>query len=303
LEREFDAPRELVFEAWTDPRHVSQWWGPEQFTTPVCEIDLRVGGAWRFVMRGPDGAEYPCGGVFGEIVPNQKLAFTNDAIDQHGNVLLQGFTTVTFADVNGRTRLTLRTRATGLVEGTEPMLAGMEAGWSQSQDKLQRHVVRQAIAARKTKLTRPSARELVFTRTFDAPRDLVFEVWTDPKHIAHWWGPHGFRTESLSMDLRPGGVWRLVMHGPDRDYYNRVVYLEVVRPERLVFKQEPHAGDEPASHQTMVTFEDIDGKTRVTMSLLFEAAEQRDEIVQKYGAEKGAVQHLARLAEYLESAR
>ena len=90
---------------------------------------------------------------------------------------------------------------------------------------------------KKTILTKPTDRELVFTRVFDAPRELVFEAWTEPKHLEAWWGPNGFRTESLSMDLRPGGIWRLIMHGPDgREYRNRTVYSEIVAPERLVYQ-------------------------------------------------------------------
>src|SRR5207248_2469506 len=84
-------------------------------------------------------------------------------------------------------------------------------------------------------------REIVATRIFDAPRELVFKVWTDPKHIGNWWGPKGFATTTFSMDVRPGGVWRFVMHGPDgRDYENKITYLEVVAPERIVYK---HGGD------------------------------------------------------------
>src|SRR3984957_5256437 len=82
-----------------------------------------------------------------------------------------------------------------------------------------------------------SDRELIFTRLFDAPRELVFEAWTDPNPPPHWWGPNGFTTTVHELDLRTGGTWRLTMRGPDgRDYKNRLVFLEVVRPERLVYK-------------------------------------------------------------------
>jgi uncharacterized protein YndB with AHSA1/START domain len=303
ITREFNAPRSLVYETWTDARHVSQWFGPERFTNPHCEIDARVGGAWRVVMRGPDGADYPCGGIYKEVVPDEKLAFTNDAVDANGNVILQGFTTVTFEEQNGKTKLTLQTRATGLVEGTQFMLAGMEAGWSQSLDKLTRLVGRHGEATRKTTLTRPSDRELVFTRTFDAPRDLVFDAWTQPEHLKHWWGPYGFNTEVISMDVRPGGVWRLIMHGPDgHDYHNRIVYIDVVKPERLVYKHAGEAGDEPVHLQFSVNFEDVGRQTKVTMHMMFGSAEEREEVIRKYGAEKGGVQTLSRLAEYIERA-
>src|SRR5579871_1837127 len=97
-------------------------------------------------------------------------------------------------------------------------------------------------------------RELVFKRVFHAPRELVFKTWTEPEHLAHWWGPNGFTTTIQEMDVRPGGAWRLVMRGPDgREYKNRIVFVEVVRPERLVYKHVPEAGSEPGSHESTVT--------------------------------------------------
>src|SRR5512146_2810578 len=81
-----------------------------------------------------------------------------------------------------------------------------------------------------------ASREITATRLVEAPRELVFRVWTEPDHIAHWWGPNGFTTTIHEMDVRPGGVWRFVMHGPDgRDYQNKIVYVEVTPPERLVY--------------------------------------------------------------------
>ena len=85
-----------------------------------------------------------------------------------------------------------------------------------------------------------SDREILVTRLFDAPRELVFEAWTNLKHIPHWWGPKGFATAVHEMDVRPGGVWRLTMRGPDgREYKNWIVFVEVAKPERLVYKHEP----------------------------------------------------------------
>jgi uncharacterized protein YndB with AHSA1/START domain len=136
ITRIFDAPRALVFKAWTDPKHLKRWWGPKVFTNPVCEVDARVGGAWRIVMRSPDGIDYPCGGVYREIVEPERLVFTNIATDKDGNPILDGLTTVTFADQGGKTKLTLTTRAVALVEYAAAYLQGMEAGWTQSLESL-----------------------------------------------------------------------------------------------------------------------------------------------------------------------
>ena len=142
--------------------------------------------------------------------------------------------------------------------------------------------------------------ELVFKRVFDAPRELVFEAWTDPKHLVHWFGPRGFTSTIQEMDVRPGGVWRLVMHGPDGvDYHNKMVYLEVVKPERLVYKHQPEDGYEPVDFETTVTFLERGEKTELTMRMIFPSAAARDYVVKKHGAVEGANQTLARLAEHL----
>lgn len=141
-------------------------------------------------------------------------------------------------------------------------------------------------------------RQLVINRVFDAPRELVFEAWTDPKHLAQWWGPKGFTNTVHDIDIRPGGVWRYVMHGPDGvDYYNKIVYIEVVNPERLVYSH--GGGDEDDSFQVTVTFAEQGGKTKLTMRMLFKSAEELNKVVKEYGAIEGANSTLDRLEEQL----
>src|SRR6201993_1212255 len=98
MTREFNAPRELVFKAWTDARQVAQWWGPKGFTNPVCEIDVRVGGKIRIDMRGPDGTVYPMTGTFRDVYVPARLVFMCEARDHNGKALLESLTTVTFAE-------------------------------------------------------------------------------------------------------------------------------------------------------------------------------------------------------------
>jgi len=137
ITRVFDARRALLWKAWTDPKMMAQWFGPRGFTSSVPELDVRVGGALRIVMHGPDGNDYPMKGVFREVVAPERLVFTNIAIDTEGNHLLEGETAVIFAEKDGKTTLTLKTHAVGLVPIATTMLAGMEAGWTQSIDKLE----------------------------------------------------------------------------------------------------------------------------------------------------------------------
>jgi uncharacterized protein YndB with AHSA1/START domain len=145
LTRVFDAPRALVFKMWTNPNHLAEWWGPKGFTNPVCEVDLKPGGALRIVMRAPDGGEYPMKGVFREIVPPSRLVFTNIAVDKDGHSIIDGLTTVTFAEEGGKTKLTLQTRGVAVVDYAAAYLQGMEAGWTQSLEKLEA-LVRRAVS-------------------------------------------------------------------------------------------------------------------------------------------------------------
>lgn len=140
--RVFDAPRALVWQAWTDPTMMAQWFGPRQFTSSVPELEARVGGKLRIVMHGPDGNDYPMKGVFLEVVAPERLVFSNIALDHDGNHLLEGKTTVTLTEQGGKTTLTVKSHAVGRVPIPPQMLAGMNAGWNQSIDKLGELVAR-----------------------------------------------------------------------------------------------------------------------------------------------------------------
>jgi uncharacterized protein YndB with AHSA1/START domain len=141
LTRVFDAPRELVFKAWTDTKHMQQWWGPKGFTNPVCELDTRAGGAIRIDMRAPDGVVYPMKGVFEEIIAPERLVFISSALDDQGNSMFDILNTVTFAAQRGKTVLTLQARVIKASAQAPQYLKGMEAGWTQSLDRLNRHLV------------------------------------------------------------------------------------------------------------------------------------------------------------------
>lgn len=143
-------------------------------------------------------------------------------------------------------------------------------------------------------------RSIIGTRVFDAPRELVFAAFTDPQHLAQWWGPNGFTTTTNAFDFRAGGVWRFVMHGPDgRDYQNRITFDEIVAPERIAYRHGGGDDVEPVQFSTTVTFEDIGGKTKVTWRMQFPSAAERMRVIETYGADKGLVQTMARLADYV----
>ena len=144
ITRIFDAPRSLVFQAWTEPKRVKRWWGPRSFTTPVCEIDLRLGGIFRSCMRSPEGRDFWSQGVYREIVEPQRIVCTDTFADKEGNPVspehygmspewpVEALITVTFAEQAGRTRLTLEHSPLPL--GSERDLC--RQGWEESFDKL-----------------------------------------------------------------------------------------------------------------------------------------------------------------------
>jgi uncharacterized protein YndB with AHSA1/START domain len=144
-----------------------------------------------------------------------------------------------------------------------------------------------------------SDREIVVTRIIEGPRSLVFEAYTDPTHLAEWWGPNGFTTTTRAFDFRPGGVWDFVMHGPDgTDYPNWIEWREIEPPARLVFLHGvgPH---DPRAFISTVTLVERGAATEVTMHAVFKTKAQRDEVVERYNAIEGGKQTLGRLALYV----
>jgi len=144
LTRTFDAPRALVWKAWTRPEQLMRWWGPRGFTAPVCKLDLRVGGSYLFCMRSPDGKDYWSAGVYRELVEPERIVYTDFFADEHGNPVPASFyglegnqlqemlVTITLEEHQGRTRLTLE--HAGLPAGEHSRLAA--EGWNSSLDKL-----------------------------------------------------------------------------------------------------------------------------------------------------------------------
>lgn len=143
-------------------------------------------------------------------------------------------------------------------------------------------------------------REIVLSREFDAPRELVWKAYTQQEHVEKWWGPNGFTTTTSEMSVRKGGSWKFVMHGPDgTDYPNLIEYERVEAPHLLVFSHGDDGKNEIQFHVT-ITFEEVNGKTKLTMRSVFPTAEARERVVKEYGAIEGGIQHLAKLAEYLK---
>ncbi|MBI5794465.1 SRPBCC domain-containing protein [Candidatus Uhrbacteria bacterium] len=148
--------------------------------------------------------------------------------------------------------------------------------------------------------TDSSTREIVITRMINAPRTRVWETWTTADHLAKWWGPDGFTTTTHEFNFSVGGRWRFIMHGPDgTDYPNHIVFTQIKVPELIAHD---HGGDDGKVHfRAVVTFEEKDNGTLVTLRSVFPSAQDRDRVVKDHDAIEGGKQTLGRLAEYAET--
>lgn len=156
------------------------------------------------------------------------------------------------------------------------------------------------MAAKSNAAGEMNERALVLSRIFDAPRRLVFKVWSEPQHLVHWWGPQGFTLPFYTMDFRPGGSYRFCMRSSDGvDHWLRGVYREILEPERLVFTSAWEDANGRPGHETLVTvtFVEHDGQTELTLhQAIFASISARD------AHQTGWTENLARLADYLGKA-
>jgi uncharacterized protein YndB with AHSA1/START domain len=291
LTRVFDAPRRLVFDALTKPEHLVHWFGRHGWTLQVCEVDLRVGGAWRYMLQGPNGRKMGMRGVYREIAPFERLVSTEGFDDFPGESL----NTTTLTEKDGKTTLAARVLCESKEIRDAVLRSGMEQGASETYDRLAEHLKTMAAAE-------STEQELVVTRVFDAPRELVFECWTEPEHLRHWQGaPRGFTVTSYESDIRPGGFFRICMRSPEGvDNWLEGGYREIVKPERLVFTHVwLDAKRKPAGRPTLMTlsFAERDGRTELTLRQTgFATVESRE------GHKHGWNSALNVLADYLAEA-
>ena len=261
--RTLKAPRDRVWQAWSDPAQLQEWWGPRGITTESVSMDLRSGGSWRLIMRAPDGTKFTNRMDYLEVQKGSRLVYDQGADDESPRPFR---VYVTFSDLpGGRTRLEIR-----MVCPTPEALQGIKEvvkkydGLS-TWDRLAEHVS-------------PSD-TFVITRAFDAPRDLMFRVWSEPRHLQKWLAPKGFTGEYRRADLRPGGSTHYVLSGPGgAKMWGKARYLEVARPERLVYVQSfsdenegttrhPMSATWPLEMKTTVELEELDrDRTQVTVT-------------------------------------
>ena len=226
LTRVYDAPLRAVWEAWTVPEEVAQWWGPRGFTLTTHSHDLSTGGHWHYTMHGPDGTDYENTTRYLEVVPRQRMIYDHGGHKDRPPLFR---VTALFTERDGRTRLDMSmafatpeiaTNMRGFIKK-----AGGEATW----DRLAEH-----LAKRQT-----GAEQFFIARTFDAAIERVYEMWTNPDHLAQWLPPTGATMRFLRAEPRRGGTSFYAMTMANGTVvYGRLSYLALERPGRIVYTQQ-----------------------------------------------------------------
>lgn len=262
--RVFDAPRELVFKAWTDPKQFARWFPPDGFSAD-CELEVRPGGTIRVDMKGEDpalgpdfvGKVFPGKGVYKEVVANERLSFTFEAPTEGG--VLNLLMTVLFEAQGRKTKLTIHQTAETVAAYEELVKIGASEGLRQSLDKLT--VLLEGKGP--DTIVAVKGRNLTLSRVFDAPRDLVWTAFTDPAHIVKWMFAKDWEAPFAETDVRPGGKFRIGMRPADHSEEGFVLdgtYREVTRPERIVQLLSD-------GRVMTTTFADVGGRTKLTLSV------------------------------------
>ena len=264
LTRLYDAPVQAVWDAWTIPEQVAQWWGPRGFTITTHSKDLRAGGTWRYTMHGPDGVDYPNVTTYLVVEPHRMLVYDHGATDDRPPLFR---VTVTFSEQHGQTRMdmifALATPEAARATAKFIRQVGGNATW----DRLAEHLAR----------AHAGTQCFVINRTFDAPIARVFEMWATPEHLARWLAPVGTTMRFLRPEIAPGKSTFFVIEGEHGTMHVRADYLIVEAPHRIVYTQQfvdereqlapaPGASAWPPTLRNTVLFaEESPDQTRVTV--------------------------------------
>jgi len=265
ITRIYDAPVKIVWDAWTDPKQVAQWWGPRGFTLTTHSKDLRVGGSWHYTMHGPDGTDYINKTKYFEVEKYSRLVYDHGGNDERAPLFR---VTVLFSESKGKTKMemSMLLPTPEAAEETEKFIK--KAGGNSTWDRLAEYLEEQS----------SGKKQFVINRTFAAPIELVFEMWMSPKHFSQWLAPTGFTMSFIRADIKPGGnTFYFMTDGKNTKMYGRAKYLEIERPHRIVYTQEfcdekenmsrhPMAPTWPETMLSTITLaEEGPNKTRVTI--------------------------------------
>jgi uncharacterized protein YndB with AHSA1/START domain len=225
ITRIYEAPVALVWDAWTDLAQLSQWWGPRGFTITTKHKDLRPGGTWEYTMHGPDGTDWPNFTRYHEVVPRSRLVYDHGALSSDDKPKFR--MTVDFRDLGATTELDIVMTLATAEEAKETRTFIKAAGGNSTWDRLGEHLVKAT-----------TEREVfVINRSFDAPIETMFAMWSMPEHVSQWMPPTGFTMEYHRVSIRAGGDAFFSMTNGQFTMYGRVEYLEIRRPDLLRYTQ------------------------------------------------------------------
>lgn len=225
ISRIYDAPVKLVWDAWTDPKQVAQWWGPRGFTITTHSKDLKPGGHWAYTMHGPDGTDYENKTIYHEVEKYSRLVYDHGGNDDRPPLFR---VTVEFAEVKGKTKMemTMTLPTPEAAEETRKFIK--QASGNSTWDRLAEYLAKET----------EGKEQFVINRTFDAPISLMYEMWTNPKHFSQWLAPAGFKMEFIRSDIRPGGNTFYFMTNGDAKMYGKAQYLEMEKPHLIKYTQQ-----------------------------------------------------------------
>ncbi|MGZ3723859.1 MAG: SRPBCC family protein, partial [Bdellovibrionales bacterium] len=262
ITRIYDAPVKMVWEAWTDPKQAAKWWGPRGFTITTHKSEIKTGGVWHSTMHGPDGTDYENKTKFLEVEKYSRMVYDHGGNDEKAPMFR---VTVQFSETAGKTQLEMTMALPTPEAANETKKFIKKAGGDSTWDRLAEYLS-------------PTDR-FVINRSFDAPKNVMFEMWTNPDHFSKWLAPTGFSMKFIRADIKPGGSTFYFMTGPDGSkMYGRASYIEITKPDRLVYTQQfcdekenvtrhPMVPTWPATMLTTVTLsEEGSDRTRVTVS-------------------------------------
>jgi uncharacterized protein YndB with AHSA1/START domain len=266
ITREFDAPRELVWEAISNPKHVVNWWGPRGFTDTMIEMDFRPGGVWKHTLCGPDGVNYPNEAVFIEIVKFERIVYSHGGHRESGPSV-RFTSTWTFEPLAAnKTKITMRGVFPSAAERDRVVKEfGAIEGGKQTLERLSEHLPKMLI------------KPFVISREFNAPRELVWKAWTERERLMKWFGPKGFTMPAAKLDFHAGGTFHYCLCAPDgKEMWGKFIYREIVPPQKLVFvisfsdedggvTRHPFSTTWPLEMLTTTTLVERDGKTILTI--------------------------------------
>lgn len=265
IERIYDAPVKMVWDAWTDPEQVAKWWGPRGFKITTHSKDLRVGGHWKYTMFGPNGDTWENKTVYFEVETYRKLVYDHGGGEDRPPLFR---VTVLFTDLKDKTKMEMTMALPTEEAAKETAKFIKQAGGNSTWDRLAEYLAEEK-----------DHRDIfVINRTFNASIETVFEVWTNPEHFSQWLPPTGMTMKFLKADIRPGGsTFYSMTNGADLTMYGTAKYLEINKPNFLKYTQEfsdkdgnisrhPMAPTWPAVMMTTVQLtEEAPNQTRVTV--------------------------------------